>query len=99
MFEIRVWFSYLKKTGSGAHTSSYPIGTEGSFPGGKAIGGVNVTTHLHIVTRSRIHGVVPRLPQYTFMARCSVEAQGQLYLYSFLLNRLQHSFFSLVLND
>jgi len=25
-------------------------------------------------------GAIPRLPQYTFMAWCSVEAQGQLYL-------------------
>jgi hypothetical protein len=26
------------QTGSGAHSSSYPMGTRGSFPGGKAAG-------------------------------------------------------------
>jgi len=26
-------------------------------------------------------GAIPLLPQYTFMAWCSVKAQGQLYLY------------------
>jgi len=26
------------QTGSGAHTASYPMGTRGSFPGGKAAG-------------------------------------------------------------
>jgi hypothetical protein len=28
-------------------------------------------------------GAIPPLLQYTFMARCSVKAQGQLYLYLF----------------
>jgi len=26
------------QTGSGAHSAAYPTGTEGSFPGGKAVG-------------------------------------------------------------
>jgi hypothetical protein len=26
------------QTGSGAHPASYPMGTKGSFPGGKAVG-------------------------------------------------------------
>jgi hypothetical protein len=28
-----------------------------------------------------MNGAIPPLPQYVFMAWCSVEAQGQLYLY------------------
>jgi hypothetical protein len=32
-------------------------------------------------------GVIPPLPQYAFMAWCSVKAQGQLYLY---LNGKEH---------
>jgi hypothetical protein len=32
------------------------------------------------VLRSRVHGAIPPLPQYAFMAWCSVKAQGQLYL-------------------
>jgi hypothetical protein len=33
-------------------------------------------------------GAIPPLPQYAFMARCSVKAQGQLYLYLYLLSQL-----------
>jgi hypothetical protein len=29
-------------------------------------------------------GVIPPLPQYAFMAWCSVKAQGQLYLYLYM---------------
>jgi hypothetical protein len=38
---------------SGAHSASYPMGTRGSFPGGKAAGGVKLTTHLHLAPRSK----------------------------------------------
>jgi hypothetical protein len=56
--------------GSGAHPTSCPMGTRGSFPGGKAAGGVKLTTHLYLEPRSknawsytstppiRLHGVV-----------------------------------------
>jgi hypothetical protein len=58
------------QNGSGAHPPSYPMGTEGSFPGVKAARGVKLITHLHLVPRSknewsytftppiRLHGVV-----------------------------------------
>jgi hypothetical protein len=58
------------RNGSGARPASYPMGTRGSFPGGKAAGGVKLTTHLHLVPSSknewrytytppiRLHGVV-----------------------------------------
>jgi hypothetical protein len=58
------------QNGSGAHPASYPVGTRGSFPEGKAAGGVKLTTHFHLVQRSknewsytstpptRLHGVV-----------------------------------------
>jgi hypothetical protein len=32
-------------------------------------------------------GAIPPLPQYAFMAWCSVKAQGQLYLYFILTTR------------
>jgi hypothetical protein len=56
--------------GSGAHPASYPMSTRSSFPGGEAIGGVKLTIHLHLMSRSknewsytstppiRLHGVV-----------------------------------------
>jgi hypothetical protein len=31
-----------------------------------------------------MRGDIPSLPQYTFMAWCSVKAQGKLYLYLYL---------------
>jgi hypothetical protein len=58
------------QNGSGAHPASYPVGTGVSFPGSKAARGVKLTTHLHLVPRSkkelsctsttpiRLHGVV-----------------------------------------
>jgi len=38
-----------------------------------------LTTLLYLVRRSRIRGAIPPLPQYAFIAWCSVKAQGQLY--------------------
>jgi hypothetical protein len=40
------------------------------------------TTHFHPVPRSRMRGTIPLLPQYVFMARCSVKAQGGLIIVS-----------------
>jgi hypothetical protein len=34
---------------------------------------VKLTTHLHLVLRSRIRGAIPPLPQYVFMAWCLVK--------------------------
>jgi hypothetical protein len=56
-------------------TASYPMGTGGL---GWAM---KLTTHLHLVPRSRMHGAIPPLPQYAFMVWCSVKTQGQLYIY------------------
>jgi hypothetical protein len=39
------------QTDSGAHPTSYSMGTGGSFPGGKV---VKLITHLHLLLRSRI---------------------------------------------
>jgi len=45
--------------------------------------GVKLTTHLHLVPRLRLCGATHSLPQYAFMAWCSVKAQGQLYVFTF----------------
>jgi len=42
---------------------------------------VKLTTHFHLVPESRMRRAIPRLPEYAFMAWCSVKAQGQLYLF------------------
>jgi hypothetical protein len=74
---------YRVQNGSGAHPASYPMGTRGSFPGGKAAGGVKLTTHLHLVPRSKNEWSYTFTAQYTFMARFSVKkAQGQLYFFT-----------------
>jgi hypothetical protein len=57
------------QTGSGTHPGSYPIGIGIPSPEDKAAGGVKLTTHLHLVPRSRkmelylhslieLHGIV-----------------------------------------
>jgi hypothetical protein len=49
-------FLHVVKTGSGAHSASYPIGTRGSFPGAK------LSTHLQLVPRSIKRGSMHPLP-------------------------------------
>jgi hypothetical protein len=75
------------QNGSGAHPASCPLGTRGSFPGGKAAGAWS-WPHLHLVPRSRMRGAILPLPQYAFMAWCWLKAQGQLYLTLPLLSLL-----------
>jgi hypothetical protein len=78
-------FFHRVQTGSGTHPASYPMENRGSFPGGKTAGGggvVKLITHLHLVPRPRMRGAIHSLPQYAFMACCSVKkkkAQGLLY--------------------
>jgi hypothetical protein len=55
------------QNGSGAHSASCPMGT------GALSLGVKLTTHLHLVPRSRVGGAIPPLPQYIFMAWCLVK--------------------------
>jgi hypothetical protein len=52
----------IVQNGSGAHPTSFPMGTVGSFPAGKAPG----------------RGADHSPPSSAFMAWCSVKAQGQL---------------------
>jgi len=45
---------------------------------------MKLTTHIHLVLRSRMYETIPPLPQYASMACCSVgkkKAHGRLYLY------------------
>jgi len=55
------------QTGSGAHLTSYSMDTRSSFPRVKRPG-VKLATHLLLVPRSGMRGVIPTLPQYVFMA-------------------------------
>jgi hypothetical protein len=68
------------QNGSGSHPASYPMGTRGSFPGSKAARDMKLTTHLHLVLRSKNEWSYTSTPQYAFMAWCSVKGKGQLYL-------------------
>jgi hypothetical protein len=67
------------QNGSGAHPASYPMGTRGSFPGGKAAGAWSLPltsiwcrgeecVELYLTPPIRLHGMV-------------LSAKGQLYLY------------------
>jgi hypothetical protein len=71
---IHQWNSSLHhsvQNGFGAHPASYPMGTRGSYPGGKAAGGVEVPIHLHLGPRARMRGDLHRLSQYAFVVWCS----------------------------
>jgi hypothetical protein len=69
------------QNGHGTHPASYPLGTRSSFPAGKSGGGVELTTHLHLVPASRMRGDISPLPQYVFMARCLVKHRDNFTLY------------------
>jgi hypothetical protein len=61
-------------------------GCHGLFQLGESGRGVKVTTHLHLVPRSKNSWSYTSTPQYVFMAWCSVKkSQRQLYLYFTLL--------------
>jgi hypothetical protein len=60
------------------------VDTRGRFWGVSGRSSVKLTTHLHLVPRSRMRGAIPPFPQYAFMAWCSVKAQGKLYLFYFI---------------
>jgi hypothetical protein len=62
------------QNGSGAYPASYPMGTRGSFPG-ESGRGVKLTTHLHLLPRSKNERSYTSIPHCTFMAWCSVKAQ------------------------
>jgi hypothetical protein len=52
-----------------------------SLPGGKRGRGVKLTTHLHLVLRSRMRGDIPPLPQYVFMPWCLVKHRDNFAFY------------------
>jgi hypothetical protein len=67
--------------GSGAHPASYQMSTRGSFPGGKAARAWKLTTHLHLMPRSKhveLYLYYPNMSSWHAQLR---KAQGQLYLY------------------
>jgi len=69
------------QNGSGARSASYPMGKRGSFPLRKAAEAWSLQLTSILCRGQRMHGSIPHLSQYAFMAWCSVKAQGQLYLY------------------
>jgi hypothetical protein len=64
------------QNGSGAHPASYPLGTRGSFPGGKATGACSWPLTAVWCRGQRMSGAILLLPQYPSMAWCSVKSTG-----------------------
>jgi hypothetical protein len=77
------------KNGSVTHQASYRMGTRGG-----AGRGVKLTTHLHVVPRSRMRGARPPLPQYVFIAWCLVKHRDN-FTFTFAFTSTSHmsSFF------
>jgi hypothetical protein len=67
------------QNGSEAHPVSYPMGTSGSFPGGKAAGAWNWPLTSIQCRGQRMREEIHPLPRYDFMAWCLVKAEGQLF--------------------
>jgi hypothetical protein len=64
-------------------------GYQGLFPWGKADGTWSWPPTSSKCRGQRMSGAILPLPQYSFMAWCSVKAQGQLYLYIHILCHVQ----------
>jgi hypothetical protein len=71
------------QTGSGAHPASYPMATRGSFSGGKAAGAWNHSPPS--LAEVKIAWSYTSIHTVCLMAWCSVKAQGQFYLFTFII--------------
>jgi hypothetical protein len=69
------------QNGSGVHPASYPMGTRGSFPGSKAAGAWSWPLTSIWCQGQRMSGTIPPLPQYAFIAWCSVKHRDNFLLY------------------
>jgi hypothetical protein len=79
--EVKDFSSSLSvQTTSEAHQAFYPMGTGGPFPGVKRDWEVTLTTHPHLVPRSRMSSSYDPLPLVACMA-----VAGQLYFLPFLV--------------
>jgi hypothetical protein len=77
-FPCRVWeFSlhHRVQTCSGAHPASYPVGTRGSFSGGKAAGAWSYFSR-PFSSEVKDDWSYTSTPQYAFMACCSIKSTG-----------------------
>jgi len=59
-------------------------GYQGLFTRGWSGRGAKLTTHLHLLPRSKISGTIPPLPQYVFMAWCSVQKKHRKFTFVFI---------------
>jgi len=63
-----VWFPTGAWNFSVHHRVHNGSGSQGLFSWGWSGCGMKLTTHLHLVQRSRLRGAIPPLPLYVFMA-------------------------------
>jgi len=63
----------------GAHLHSHPIAV-GFLPQGRSSQGVMLTTHLHIVLRVRMSGVIPLIPLNVMMSTWTTDIEIALVL-------------------
>jgi len=67
------------QTGSVTHPASYTMSTGSSHPVGKVVGGMKLTTELHLVLKLRMCVAIAPLPQCVFMAWCLIKQEIHLH--------------------
>jgi hypothetical protein len=67
------------QNGSGAHPASYPMGSRGSFPGGKAAGAQSWPLTSNYCRGRRMSGAIFPLPNTPSWRGDQLKTQGQLY--------------------
>jgi len=83
---------------SGAHPSSYPVGTRISYPGGKAAGEWIWPLASVMCRDQEMSGAIPPIPQYFSMAWCLVKHRNTFKFHLLFLNSPMHATFSANLN-
>jgi hypothetical protein len=71
-----VSFFRSTQTGSAADSVSYPLGTRDPFSGNKAARGVKLTTHFHLVLKSRMVDIYITLPHVFVLWLLILYTQG-----------------------
>jgi hypothetical protein len=77
--QLYLYLYHRVQNGSGAHPAPYPMGTGGLFPWRVKRSGCEAGHSPPSNAEVKKAWICTSPPQYAFMARCSVEAQGHLY--------------------
>jgi hypothetical protein len=72
-------------------TASYPMSDKGLFPWGYSSRGVKLTTHLHLVSRSRMCGAIPAVPNIPSWQGIQLNPRDNFFTFTFCIKQYTRS--------